>query len=38
MYENVAVHALSPPNFPHSEEEAEASGAVKCRVLLLEFT
>jgi hypothetical protein len=23
MYENVAPHAWSPPNFPHSEEETK---------------
>src|SRR5208282_2866610 len=32
MYDNVATHAWSPPNFPHSEEEAKATTASKCSV------
>jgi len=35
MYENVAPHAWSPHDFPHSEEEAKAVGASKCS---LEFS
>ncbi len=29
MYRNVAPHALSPPNFPHSEDETIISGLLK---------
>ena len=29
MYDNVAPHAWSPPNFPHSDKEAKVAEAQK---------
>ena len=35
MYDNVAPHAWSPPNFPHSDKEAKANGLATRVVITL---
>jgi hypothetical protein len=32
MYDNVAWHAWSPPNFPHTDKEAKASYATEALI------